>query len=235
MATANDIINDAALYAGLGDQYNAQDGQTVTTNLRTLNDVIDEFGTDQTILYDLIEGTVPMVVNQAAYQLGPGLGLNVTPRIIEVISMFDGNGVQYPCTIIGPKQWAQIAYRASTGRPKYWYIEWSFPNVIANAWPTPAFSTDVAHIFYDGAIASFPALTTVVAAPQGFLMMFKTQLAMRLAVINKTDITSDLRLLASNALTDARAPHKRPAVLQTDMPRGLGDRWGFNWYNGEPM
>ena len=233
MTTAAQIIADGALFAGVGDQYNPNDGTTANTHLRILNDIIDEFGTDDTKLYDQVEGLVPMVSGQAAYQLGPGLGLNVTPTIIETISIYDSFGLSYPLTIVGPRQWAAIVFKQASGRPRFAYIEWSFPTVILNMYPTPSFSTDVAHIWYDNSLVQFPAMSTVLSAPAGYSMLFKTQLALRLCVLHKVDTPPDLLRIAKEAEFRVTAPHKRIQLLTADVPIGLGDRWRFNIYSGE--
>jgi hypothetical protein len=233
MTTAADILNDASLFAGMGDQYNAQDGTTSTMHLRILNDIIDEWGTDDCMIYDQIEGTFSLVTNQAQYQLGPGQSLNVTPTIIEAVSIYDSMGISYPVTLIGPRQFAQIAFRAATGRPRWAYIEWAFPNVLINFYPTPSFSTDTAHVWYDGALVPFAAMNSTLSMPAGYSMVFKTQLALRMCVIHKLDTPPDLYRLANEAFVRAQAPHKRIQTLNTDIPIGMGDRWRFNIYSGE--
>lgn len=233
--TANELIEDGYLYAKVGDQYNPIDGPSVQVALRALNDMVDEFCADAQTVFDIVEYTTPAVAGSNNMLLGPS---NVTitpamaqaPMIVELFSPYDANGISYPATMIGPREWGGIAYKAANGRPRYAWLEYSFPDATLWTWPTESFSTDVFHIWAGLPIPQFAALTNVFAAPPAYTMFFKTELALRLCELNNTDPGRSLLRLAKLARQKAVAPHKPIHLLNTNLPYGVAERWRYNIY-----
>lgn len=226
MTTAADLITTGILYAGIGDQYNPLDGNTSSLALTVLNSMIDSWSTEQLTVYNITEGTFPLVAGTSLYQLGPAASLGARPAFVRDISIVDSSSVTYPMRIIGVDEWSQIVYKPAPGRPEVAYFDGGVPTVGCYLYPTPAFSSDVAHVWYGGAITQFTGLTNVVTAPPGFVLAFELQFAMKWCLINKQPIAPDLRAQAIKAKNVARSTNNQPTVLDLDLPIP-GTRWSI--------
>ena len=236
--TAATILTQASLWAGLGDQYNPVDGTTTQTHLQLLNDVIDEFIPDAEIIFDVAEYQVPVLATVNNFLLGPA-NLTITPlmasapMVIEAVSVYDAQGNSYVCSIIGPREWAGIVYKPATGRPRYVYLEYAWPNATLWVFPTESFTSDVIHVWAGNPLAQFTNVQNVLVMPNGYSMMLQTQLALRLCELHKMEVPPTLNKRAVKSLSRAVAAHKRVHLLSTNIPGGLGDRYRFNIYTGE--
>ena len=101
-STAGEIIQDAYLFAGIGDQYNALDANSVAVGLRFLNSLLDSMSNEQFTVFDIQEGTMPLVSGTQTYTLGPS-GTNlpaVRPNQIETVNIVDASNVTHPMQIL---------------------------------------------------------------------------------------------------------------------------------------
>ena len=155
--------------------------------------------------------------------------LGLRPPYIHDVSIVDSSNVTYPLRIIGVDEWSQIVYKPAPGRPMVAYFDGNVPAIGMYLYPTPAFSTDVLHLWYGAAIPAFNAVTDLLSAPPGYDMAFTTGLAQHLCIINGRPVTPDLHRAAVNAKNSARNTNNQPELLDLDIPMGGGR---FNIFTG---
>jgi hypothetical protein len=230
-ATAQEVIQDAVLFAGIGDQYNALDGQTVALGLRWLNALTDSCSTEELTIFDIVEGTFNLgVVNN--YLIGPTNNLGVRPVYVERVSIVDAQSVTHPLRIIGVHEWASITYLPAVGRPEVVYNDGNMPSSTWYFWPTPSFTGDVVHAWYWNVLPQFANLTDNVVAPPAFIWFLKTNLGLAMMGALNKEPTRNQEIVAAKAQKNARRLNKQPKVLGTDLPLRRG--FGYNIYSDTP-
>lgn len=231
--TAGEIITDAFIFAGMGDQYNPLDGTTAVGALRALNDLIDSISTQEMTIFGYTEGLIPLTVGVTPILVGPAQALGVRPSAVESLSIVDSGGVSHPVIAIGTDQWASIVYKPAPGRPEMLYNDGNAPISNWYLWPVPAFVGDVLHAWYWAQIAQFTALTNLLVSPPGYSLFLKTNLGQLLAAMNNRSLSPDNARIARNARANARRLSNQPKILSLDVPMPSAP-W-FNIYTGGPL
>ena len=227
MSSALDIINDAALFAGVGDLYNALSAEESSLGLRLLNSLLDSEGTQEYSIFDVIEGTITLTPGTSTYTIGPANNLSVVPALITTCTVVDSSTITYPMREVGQEEWADIYYKPASGRPYVWYYGLGAPTAIMYLYPTPSFAGDVLHVWYGAALQSFTNLATVMVAPPGYLMFLTTALGELLALWFKKPLDADHKAKVRQARGFSRTIGQPIKVLGTDVPTD-GNRYGYN-------
>jgi hypothetical protein len=230
--TVVEVISDAHLFAGVGDAVNALDANTVALGLRIFNGLIDSWSTEELTVFDIVEGTFPLIPGSATYQIGPAQSLGVRPVSVERISIVDAQNVTHPVRIIGVDEWSQIIYKPAVGRPDVMYNDNNVPVSNWAFWPVPSFAADVLHAWYWNAIQQNATLTATIVPPPGYIWFMTTNLGVALAPFHRKPVTADMNRIAGDAYWNARALNRQPKIMNTDIPRGVGpNRPGYNIYS----
>lgn len=231
MTTAADLVQDASIFAGTGDVYNALDANNAAMSLRALNDLLDSYSVEEYTIFDIVEGTFPLTSGTQVYIMGPANFLAVRPASIETMTIVDSGNVTHPIELLGVDQWAQnIIYKPAPGRPEYAYLEYGATTITATFWPLPSFAGDIVHVWYWQALQQFATLAGVLSMPPGYQLFLKTSLGMMLMAMNQRTPTQDQKEIAYNARKNARALNRQPRVLGLDLP--VSDRNAFNIFTG---
>lgn len=108
--TAYGIINDAMHDAGLlgeGDQPNSEQ---LSVNLRRLCDIINLWQTQGLKLFTWTDLSIPLVLGQSTYQLGPSLGVNMTKPLRATQGyVLDTSSVRRPLVQLSWNEWLQLS------------------------------------------------------------------------------------------------------------------------------
>ena len=78
-----EILQDAYLFAGIGDQYNPMDNDSTNLALRMLNDLADSYTTDALKIFNVQDIALPLVAGTRAYSIGAGQPITVQPAAIR--------------------------------------------------------------------------------------------------------------------------------------------------------
>jgi len=232
MTTAADIIQDAHLFAGVGDVYNPVDANNSAMALRFLNTMLDSVSNEEYSVFDYIDITVPLVNATQVYTVGPGqLGTPaVRPNLIEVMYIQDAQGISHPVTIVGMDQWAAIVYKAAPGRPEYALLNYNATTIDISLWPLESFTGDTLHIFNYAVLQQFTTGASLLVAPPGYTEWLVTALGKRLAIVNQKTLTQDQKDVIASAYKNMRAQNRDIHILSTDLP--VSDRTAFNIFTG---
>jgi len=230
--TAGQIIQDAAVYAGIGDIYNAGDGTVTSFAMRILNDLMDSNSALEKTIFDITEGTFNMPVNPVnnLVQVGPGQALNVRPVMVERVEIVDAQSVSHRVDVIGVDEWARIIYKPAPGRPEVYYNDGNVPISNWYFWPNPSFTGDVCHVWFWNLLPSFTLISDQLIAPPAFTWFAKTQLGLNLMAFFRKEPTALQTRIANRAEANARRLNNQPKVLETDLPMQYVRT--FNIYTG---
>jgi len=216
--SALDIVNDAALFAGVGDMFNALKAEESAMALRLLNDLLDSESTQEYSIYNIIEGTIPLISGTNTYTVGPTLLLNTTPVEITRCTVVDASSITHPMREVGQEEWADIRYKPASGRPFNWFYNLGAPNATLYLYPTPAFINDVLHVWYGAQLQIFANLSAVMVGPIGYAMYLKTSLGELLAAWYKRDLTPAKAKLVQRYRNNVRSVAQPLKVLKTNIP-----------------
>jgi len=224
VASVNDVISDAALLAGVGDQYNALDAASVQLGLRTFNRMLDSWSSEFTPLYNIVDGftgaPVPgFVLNpgQSVYTIGAANLLGVRPTMISDLYLLDGNNVSYYIQFISADEFTRLIYKVAPGRPDRVYANYNETTITLTFYPTPAYN-DQCHVLYLAPLATTTNLSTVISFPPGYEEAFVYNLAPRLAATFGVTTPPDVLQRAQWLKSTVSAANSNTYFLQNPMP-----------------
>ena len=231
MAVANTgltIVTDAAIYAGVGDQYNVLDSQTANLCLRIMNRMLDNWSSEQTPLYNIVDSQTPptpspgftLVPGTIKYTIGAPVSgsvfLGVRPTYISEIFLTDTNNVSYYQDMISADQYARLIYKVAPGRPDRVYANYNETTVDLYFYPQPAY-TDNAHVMYLNPLLNF-TLNQVVTLPPGYEEALVLNGGVRIARYFNLPVEPDKKQEARWAKGIVAAANENVYMLQSPIP-----------------
>jgi hypothetical protein len=225
VTTAADIVNDAALAAGNGDQYNALDATSSAIGLRTLNRLLDSWSNESLIVYNQAQDRFVMTPGQASYST-----TLLAARPMEVTHVFVRmSGVDYPCQMIGAEDYARIGYKTTAGIPSVVYYNSGMPDGTLTFFPVPS-SAYTCFVGYRAQLANLATLQTTVSLPPGYETALVYGLATMLCPLFGTDPTPTCIFHAKHAKGKIENQNYSLDEAQINVPLGRGL---FNIFSGE--
>jgi hypothetical protein len=224
MTTAADIIGDAFLIAGIGDQYNALDAASSAVGLRILNRMMDSWSNESLSVYNINEDTFTMTPGQYVYSTSL---LTQRPREVDYVFVRQNN-VDYQCDLISADNYSEIAYKITSGLPDQCYYNSGYPNGTLTFFPSPSTPYE-AHIGYKALLETFANLTTAVSLPPGYERALVYNLALELAPAFGTQAPASVAQSAYEAKWAIKRMNYPLTEAQVNTPLGEGL---FNIYRG---
>jgi hypothetical protein len=240
MTTALDIIRSALEFIGVyapGEVISDSDAQR---GLVVLNDMLDSWSNESLSTFAILEQSLPLVVGQQAYTIGPGGNLNAT-RPIRLIDgpgaayIMDTNLNRYPVDVVPKDKWNLIGLLATTSNiPDTIYYDNQNPLGILNVFPIPNISYT---LFFDSylQLADLAALTTAVSLPVGYNDAVKKCLGVELWPYFKTgEIGQSVLMLAAKAKGNVKRSNMRPVEAVFDPEIVSNAARTYNIYRDTP-
>ncbi|HEX5321492.1 MAG TPA: hypothetical protein VFW46_20210 [Stellaceae bacterium] len=193
MTTALDLITDALVSMGSyspGETIGAADS---ATGLSVLNDMIDSWSNESLITYARKEQSVTLVPGKNVYTVGTGGDINDTRplRILDgpgTCYVTDSVGNRYPVAVLNQDQWNLIGNVAlsASNIPLGLFYDPQFPLGQIKLYPIPNIGWTLT---FDSwlQLSEFPALTTALSLPPGYVRAIKRNLAIELWPYFKDD------------------------------------------------
>src|SRR5580765_3792633 len=112
-----ELLQDAYLFAGIGDQYNPLDADSTNLALRFLNDLADSYSADALKIFHIRIENILLTVGVRQYLVSGEL-TRIDSIAIRAGTPVGGDvvGIDYPVKIIGTKEWALIQNKFASGR-----------------------------------------------------------------------------------------------------------------------
>lgn len=206
--------------------------------LSSLNDLIDSWSTQNGLIPNKVREVFPLVVNQQAYQMGPGAADFNTSRAIKI-----ENGlvqlnttspvIELPMHNLTKDQFAGIILKGITSTfPLNFYAEGTFPNDTINVWPIPSAACSIV-LYSWKPLAELAALTTALSLPPGYQRALRYALAIELAPEYGKQVPEAVLAIAEQALADVKRINFRASYLRVDDALTAKDSV-WNWRTGEP-
>jgi hypothetical protein len=184
--TASTIITRAARALGFLGRSATLSAGDANDGLVIFQAMLDSWSNEKLLSFVVLEQSFPLVVNQAAYTIGPS-GANITaPRPLNISQAYvqDSGGNNFLFSIWPRDTWnSMMGNRGPTITsqiPTDMFYDPQYPNGVINIFPTPLIAYTV---FFDTTQdqEAFPALTTAFAMPEGYERAYVTNLAVELA------------------------------------------------------
>ncbi len=231
--TALQLIRDAlALTNAVGADQTLTADETAD-GLRALNDLIEDWSTQNLAVYGLADQAFNTVANQATYTVGVG-GNWATNRPVRINdpAYATVQSVTFPYNSITQRDYDLISYKSQPGggtdlNQVYLYVN-EYPLGLVTLWPVPdsifpiTFSVDLI-------IDSVPTAATVLEFPPGYMKGFKYALAVELAPIFGKRMVNypDVQSIANKTLGNIKRANMKPSLLQFDSSLLLSPYSGY--------
>jgi hypothetical protein len=224
MTTAADIVNDAALAAGIGDQYNALDATSSGIGLRTLNRLLDSWSNESMMVFNVVTDSFVMTPGTSVYSTSL-----LSARPIEVNNVFVRlSGVDYPVELIGAGDYSKIGYKTTQGLPAQCKFDSGMPNGAFTFFPVPS-AAYTCFVLYRSPLTQLASLATVLSLPPGYETALVYGVATMLAPLFGTEPTPTCIFHAKNAKEKIKPPNWPIDEVELGVPLGRGM---FNIFSG---
>lgn len=209
MATAYDIIRSALLLGGAVAADQTLSASDAADGLTTLNEMLESWGLDDTLIYTLGTTTATTVANQNY------VDLSTRPVRILSAQIRDSASIDHNMIEVGYDDYRAISNKAvQSYYPEIIYCDYAYPTAKVLFWPVPAAAyvcTFTVHLPFTG----FADLTTSVALPPGYNRALRYNLALELAQYSAA-IPQKVEDIARESLLLIKTANHRTTTLQND-------------------
>ena len=217
--TALSIIEDAlALTNSVGvDQTLTAD--EVTDCIRQLNDLIDDWSTQNLAVFGQANQTFNTVAGQSVYTIGPSGDWDTTrPVRINAPAYSSINGVTFPCVPMTQGEYNLIAVKAQTQDypDRYLYVN-DVPLGIVTLWPVPSAVTPVT-LSIDRVLLNVASGASLLVFPPGYNRAFVYNLGISLASLfgKKASDYPDVWEIARTSFGNIKRANKKKVLMTCD-------------------
>lgn len=206
--------------------------------LRVLNDLIEDWTTQELAVYGLANQTFSTIANQATYTVGAGANW-VTNRPVRINEPAYATiqGVAFPYVSITQGEYNLIANKTQPGggtddQQYYLYVN-EFPLGLVTLWPVPQSIFSITFSI-DLLLASVPTAATVLQFPPGYMKGFKYALGVELAPVFGKHITEfpDIVAIANTTMGNIKRTNKRLRVMRVAPEYSDGYGTVYDWRGG---
>ena len=189
--------------------------------IESLNRMIDQWGVEELMLYQVTRETFPLTNGQNPFTIGYGGDWNTArpTKIVDAYLTIQAGSlpVDYPMQIIGYDDYNAIRLKTlTTNFPSYLYYEPSFPIGTVYIYPLCAASNETITITSWKPLCLINDPTCYLELPPGYWEAIVFNLAIRIAEEYQFDIRPTTVALAQNALRIIKRMNQRTPSLQTD-------------------
>lgn len=236
MATANDLIEAAALKLGA-----KQTGETLTADeasdsLSILNSMLDYWAIKHNLVFQIQQESFTWTAGAASQTIGSGGDFDtVRPDKIEEGTYFRDSNIDVPVKILK----SRAAYDSlpsksdTTTFPSVLYYDPAYPLGVIYVYPVPSsaitFKVNTTQDFQN-----FAGLTTAMSLPRGFQWAIEHNLAVALEPIFNVPASQAVIREADNSLSALKRVNSRPIFASTEASYVLNGRGRSDIEAGTP-
>jgi len=186
--TARDLIRRAMMLAGILGQGENPAANEANDGLRTLNQLIEAWATENLMIYGTTEIMVPMVVGQDFYTWGVGGDINAPFPVQPIDSAWLTITSTTPATRMNIKMLSDVEWQElstptiDSTYPVYVYVNRGYPMGKLHVWPVPnvaqSFITFLTRVQWTSGVAN---LDTVLDLAPGYTKALEYGLAVEIA------------------------------------------------------
>lgn len=220
MTTVRELIQDAAIEAGIQDPNESMSAEMSAHALRVLNRMLDAWSTEDLMVYTEERNVYALTIGQQDYTIGVGGNFNVARpvQVTRCSAILSGQTpvVEIPIPILLTQDWQGVAVKTTTGSfPTSVYITGDYPLQKLSMWPIPSIACSIA-IYSWGQLLAFSAITDTVQFPKGYADAIVYNLAVRLGNSYGRPLRPDIAGLAQQAKSRLRTINAEPIKIGSD-------------------
>lgn len=134
MTTGTILVQDALCQRGILADNVAPTSDQLATGLRFLNRMMDSWGIDTSMLFQIATETFPMTAGTASYSTA--LLAGGRPQSID--SMYVSlNNIDYPVRLVSNQEYNEVTYKLTQSVPNICYYDDAYPNAAFKFYPIP--------------------------------------------------------------------------------------------------
>ena len=232
--TAMDLLRDAlGLTNAVGVDQTLKAEET-TYCLRVLNDLIEDWSTQNLAVYGQANQTFNTAAGQATYTIGAGANWVTTrPVLISSPAYSVIQGVSFPCVSITQGEYNMIADKQQArAYPDYYLYVNEFPLGLVTLWPVPDAITQITFSI-ERVLTAVPTAATTLSFPPGYKKAFTYALGIELAPVFGKKIVNypGVIKIAADTFGNIKRANKKLRVMTVD-PMYSDSGHGGSWRTG---
>lgn len=226
--TAIDLITRAMRLAKILASGETPTAEEAVDALATLNDVLENWGTEPLSVWGTANDVVATVGGQATYTIGPGGNFNLDrPQSIDD-AYITYQGVDFKVAVVGQQEFNAIALKAQQSVIPQWLLYVTeFPLGLVTLWPVPQQAVTLT-LTTPRLLAQIPTTSTAINFPPGAVKALRAVLAVELRVEFGVPVDPVLVAMAMDAKADYKRSNRQPLVAACDAAL-LGGGASVNW------
>jgi hypothetical protein len=222
MTTARDLIEGALRLLTVKAAGETLPADQAADGLQVLNDMLGSWNNEPAMLYFEKDDSLTLT-GQQTYTIGPGGDIDTT-RPLRITDAFVRNqGIDYPVNVVGDNWYADVAYKATSGRPEYLQYDADYPLGTIKLWPVGD-SSYTLYVTSHKQLPDFTNLSDTVNLPAGYERAIRYNLAIELAPEYGREPTNAIAQRANEAKRNIKRMNTRPPRMPADtalrVPRG---------------
>jgi len=214
--TAIDLITRSMRLAKVLSSGETPTAEEASDALATLNDILENWGTEPLSLWSTTNFTGATVAGQATYTIGPAGNFSTTrpEGIRDAFVTF--NGVDFRVDVVGQVEYNGISLKTQQQpiAQKLLYVS-DFPLGLVTLWPVPSQAVSLT-LTFDRLLAQIQSLATAINYPPGAAKALRYALAVELATEFGAPMDAALPALAADAKADFKRANKQPVKARYD-------------------
>lgn len=222
---ALDLIQSSMRLIGALESGETATAAEATDALAVLNDLIENWNTENLTVYSTTNQVFSLVAGQAAYTLGPTGNWNgFRPLAIES-AYVKFQGIDYPLQLVDDDTYNSISLKTQGSPIPLWvWFNPSFPLASVVLWPVPADNSVTITMTCNLQFSQLANTAASISLPPGYTKAMRYALALELAPEYGITLRPEVIQLAQDAKADVKRINKGPPLLAFDAM--LSDRPG---------
>ena len=208
-----------------------EDTWSTTDDEDTLNDILENWGTEPLSLWGNANDVVNTVAGQATYTIGPGGNFNIDRPVRVNGAYVTVGGVDFTIEVIGQSQFNEIGLKTQQQPIPYrlLYVA-EFPLGLITLWPGPSQVVPLT-LSTDRLLTQIPTIATTINYPPGAAKALRYALAIELASEYGVAVDPVMASIGADAKADFKRANKQPVLAGYDGAL-LGSGGYVNWRTG---
>ena len=225
--TANDLITRTLRTLGVLASGETATGTEVNDSLTVLTNMIDTWATARLTIYTVARTVFDLSSGTQDYTIGTGGTFNIVrpiwivgASIITDSTASAAQKLELPITqAMTPTEWQEVTLKGLQSTyplGMYYDRNWTAGLATISVWPIPNVANVQLVLYTPTALTAFADLTTAYTFPPGYEEAMRYQLALRLGPEYGSQVTPDVRMLASETFANIKRVNITDDVLGID-------------------
>ena len=237
--SAHDLIRRALVKMNSLAPTENPDGQQAADALWDLNLMLGSWAKMELMLQGFITVDLPLEAGKGSYTWGPGGDLDTArpPAGIDSVFLIDsstpGQALTLPMKVLTDNQFEALQLKeVESEYPMYLRYNKTWPQAQVDVWPVPNTNHSL-RFRRQGAIDSFPTLTSIADLDEGYIRAIEWNLAVELSASYGEEPSAVMQLRASSTIAQIKMNNTNTELMAMDPMLLAGNRHRFNILTGE--